>query len=293
MWGAPRIHGELLALGFEIPEPTVSRYLRSLKRIPEESKASQWLAFLNNHRKVIAAFDFFTVPTLCFRTFYCFFATEHGRRRILHFNVRFHPTGDWIVQQLREAFPLPCPYRYVLFDHDAKFGNDVLKFLKSSDLMPLRSTVRSPWQNGVAERWVGSVHRELRDQVIPLNEFHLSLHVSILLTTAKTVLILASRRTLRTNEWSKAVLPHNPSRFQIPSRRSSSSSPLVGSRTNLAHFDDPQLPRRTFQNVRLLDGVSLNTPRLCFSAEKDESRRVGRTSLLDPMMQSISGKLSC
>jgi putative transposase len=172
-WGAPRIHGELLALGFEISEPTVSRYLRHLKRVPEESKASQWLAFLNNHREVIAAFDFFTVPTFWFRTLYCFFAIEHGRRRILHFNVTFHPTSDWIVQQLREAFPLPCPYRYVLFDHDAKFGNDVLKFLKSSDLMPLRTSIRSPWQNGVAERWVGSVRRELLDEVIPLNEFHL------------------------------------------------------------------------------------------------------------------------
>src|SRR5436305_11671609 len=105
-WGAPRIHGELLALGFEISEPTVSRYLRRLKRIPEESKASQWLAFLNNHREVIAAFDFFTVPTVWFRTLYCFFAIEHDRRRILHFNVRFHPTSDWIVQQLRDAFPV-------------------------------------------------------------------------------------------------------------------------------------------------------------------------------------------
>ena len=144
-WGAPRIHGELLALGFEISEPTVSRYLRHLKRIPEESKASQWLAFLNNHREVIAAFDFFTVPTLYFRTLYCFFAIEHDRRRILHFNVTFHPTSDWIVQQLRDAFPLPCPYRYVLFDHDAKFGNDVLKFLKYSDLKPLRTSIGSPW----------------------------------------------------------------------------------------------------------------------------------------------------
>ena len=70
LWGAPRIHAELVLLGFEISEPTVSRYLRHLKRIPEESKASQWLAFLNNHREVIAAFDFFTVPTLCFRTLY-------------------------------------------------------------------------------------------------------------------------------------------------------------------------------------------------------------------------------
>jgi putative transposase len=82
-WGAPRIHGELLLPGFEISEPTVSRYLQRLKRSPQESKAQQWLAFLNNHREVIAAFDFFTVPSLCFRTLYCFFAIEHGSRRIL------------------------------------------------------------------------------------------------------------------------------------------------------------------------------------------------------------------
>jgi putative transposase len=172
-WGAPRIHGELLLLGFEISEPTVSRYLQGLKRFPQESKAKQWLAFLNNHREVIAAFDFFTVPTLSFRTLYCFFTIEHGRRQILHFNVTFHPTSDWIVQQLREAFPLPCPYRYVLFDHDAKFGNEVLTFLKSSRLKPIRTSVRSPWQNGIAERWVGSARRELLDHIIPLNEHHL------------------------------------------------------------------------------------------------------------------------
>jgi transposase InsO family protein len=172
-WGAPRIHGELLLLGFDISEPTVSRYLQRLKRNPEESKAAQWLAFLNNHREAIAAFDFFTVPNLYFRTLYCFFVIEHGRRRILQFNVTFHPTTDWIVQQLREAFPLPVPYRYVLFDHDSKFGNEVLDFLKSSALKPIRTGIRSPWQNGTAERWVGSARRELLAHIIPLNEYHL------------------------------------------------------------------------------------------------------------------------
>ena len=172
-WGAPRIHGELVLLGFDISEPTVSRYLRRLKRIPDESKASQWHAFLNNHREVIAAFDFFTVSNLYFRTMYCFFVIEHARRRVLHFNVTFHPISDWIVQQLREAFPLPCPYRYVLFDRDSKFGSEVLQFLNSSALKPMRTSVRSPWQNGVAERWVGSARRELFDHVIPLNEAHL------------------------------------------------------------------------------------------------------------------------
>jgi len=108
-WGAPRIHGELRQLGFTIAEPTVSRYLQQLKRHPDEGKVNQWLAFLNNHREVIAAFDFFTVPSLTFRTLYCFFVIAHGRRRVLHFNVTTRPTSDWIVQQLREALPLPCP----------------------------------------------------------------------------------------------------------------------------------------------------------------------------------------
>lgn len=172
-WGAPRIHGELLQLGFEISEPTVSRYLQRLKRRRDDGKAKRWLAFLNNHREVIAAFDFFTVPTLSFRTLYCFFVIEHGRRRILHFNCTAHPSSDWIVQQLREALPLPCPYRYVLFDRDAKFGREVVAFLKASNLEPLRTSVRSPWQNGIAERLVGSVRREMLDHVILLNESHL------------------------------------------------------------------------------------------------------------------------
>jgi putative transposase len=163
----------LLQLGFAISEPTVSRYLQRLKRRRDGNKAKRWLAFLNNHREVIAAFDFFTVPTLNFRTLYCFFVIEHSRRRILHFNCTEHPTSNWIVQQLREALPLPCPYRYVLFDRDAKFGTQVLAFLKASGIEPVRTSWRSPWQNGIAERWVRSARRELLDHIIPLNEHHL------------------------------------------------------------------------------------------------------------------------
>ena len=101
-WGAPRIHGELQKLGFVISERTVARYLQRVGRRGDSHKA--WLTFLRNHREVIAAFDFFTIPTVTFQVLYCFFVIEHGRRKILHFNVTRHPTAEWVVQQLREAF---------------------------------------------------------------------------------------------------------------------------------------------------------------------------------------------
>ena len=170
-WGAPRVHGEILKLGFNLSERTVSRYLRRLSSPAHARKL--WAAFLRNHREVLAAMDFFTVPTLTFRVLYCFFVIEHGRRMILHFNVTEHPTGPWILQQLREAFPEPSPYRYAIFDRDGKFGEGVTDLLKSSGMKPRRISPRSPWQNGVAERWIGSCRRELLDHVIVFNEVHL------------------------------------------------------------------------------------------------------------------------
>jgi putative transposase len=170
-WGAPRIHGELLKLGFDVSERTVSRYLR--RTSPSDQARRLWATFLRNHREVIAAMDFLTVPTLTFRVLYCFFVIEHGRRKILHFNVTEHPNATWIVQQLREVFPEPCPYRYAILDRDAKFGKDVTDFLVSSAIKPKRTSFRSPWQNGIAERWIGSCRRELLDHVIVINEAHL------------------------------------------------------------------------------------------------------------------------
>ena len=117
-WGALKIHGELLKLGIENSERTVARYLRRLRRRGDPAK--HWLAFLANHREVIVAFDFFTVPTLTFQLLHCFFVIEHGRRRVLHFNVTRHPTADWVVQQLREAFPEAVQHRYAILDHDSK-----------------------------------------------------------------------------------------------------------------------------------------------------------------------------
>jgi transposase InsO family protein len=147
------------------------RYLRRIRRRGDPAKC--WLTFLQNHREVITAFDFFTVPTVTFQLLYCFFVIEHGRRRILHFNVTHHPTAEWVVQQLREAFPEAGPYRYAIFDRDATFNDEVVTFLRATGLEPKRTSVQAPWQNGIAERWVGSCRREILDHVIALNEPHL------------------------------------------------------------------------------------------------------------------------
>jgi putative transposase len=170
-WGAPRSHGELQKLGFILSERTVARYLSRTQRSGDAAK--KWLAFLHNHREAIVAFDFFTVPTASFRLLYCFFVIEHERRRILHFNVTRHPSADWVVQQLRETFPEAAPYRYAILDHDSIFNGDVIGFLAATGLKAKRTSIHAPWQNGTAERWIGSCRREILDHIIPVNEEHL------------------------------------------------------------------------------------------------------------------------
>jgi len=128
-WGAPRIHDELLMLGFEVSERTVSRWMKRAPRNPEPAK--RWLAFLRNHREAIAAMDFFTVPTITFGVLYCLFVIGHDRRRILHFNVTKHPASRWIVQQLREAFPFDAAPRFLIFDGDSKYGPEVPAAVRS------------------------------------------------------------------------------------------------------------------------------------------------------------------
>ena len=116
-----------------------------------------------------ALFRPFTVPTATFRVLYCLFVIEHGRRRILHFNVTRHPSADWVVQQLRETFAEAAPYRYAILDRDSIFNADVMASLKATGLTPKRTSIQTPWQNGTAERWIGSC-REILDHIIPVNE---------------------------------------------------------------------------------------------------------------------------
>ena len=164
-WGAPRIHGELKMLGFDISERTVLRWMRKAPRSPEPAK--RWVAFLSNHREAIAAMDFFTVPTLAFDVLYCLFVIANDRRCILHLNVTRHPTSAWVIQQLRHAFPYDSTPKYLILARGSNFNGEVIDTLKSFDIKPKRTSFRSPWQNGVAvKRWVGNCRRELLDHVI-------------------------------------------------------------------------------------------------------------------------------
>ncbi len=170
-WRARKIQAELEKLGFTVSLATVSRHLP--KRTPDHGQRQCWMTFLRNHSDVIAAMDFFVVPTFRFRFLYVWFAIDHGRRRILHFNVTTNPTAQWVIQQLREAFPDEPAATYLIFDNDSIFSEKVREAIEALGMMPKQTAYRSPWQNGTAERWIGSARRELLDHVVVFNERHL------------------------------------------------------------------------------------------------------------------------
>ena len=169
-WGAPRIHAELEKLGFVISETSVSRYMP--RRPPTPEALERWITFLRNHMMCTAAMDFFTVPTVRLRMLYCFFVIHHGRRRILHFGATYNPTSQWVIQQLREAFPFDAAPRFFIFDRDSIFSSAVVDFIKSMGTKPCRTAYRSPWQNPFAERWILGARRELFEHVVIFGERH-------------------------------------------------------------------------------------------------------------------------
>ena len=164
-WGAPRIHGELLKLGIDIGESSVSKYMVHGRKPPSQT----WRTFLENHAQQLVSIDFFTVPTIRFQVLYVFLVLAHDRRRILHFNVTAHPTAEWTGQQLREAFPFDQLPRYLLRDRDAIFGDDFREKVRDMGIREVLSAPRSPWQRAYVERVIGSIRRECLDHVIVLH----------------------------------------------------------------------------------------------------------------------------
>ncbi len=175
-WGASRIYSELLKLGFtekNISQSTVVRYLKRFRlNDPDGRKAQSWKSFLHNHKDEILAMDFFTVSTITFKIQYVFFIIHHGSRRIIHTNITEHPTKEWVINQFREIFAFEHRFKYLIHDRDAIFSG-MMDVLPSFGIKSVRTSFRSPWQNGIAERFVLTAKTELINNVIVFNQRHL------------------------------------------------------------------------------------------------------------------------
>jgi transposase InsO family protein len=169
LWGAPRVHGELLKLGIDVSQTTVAKYMAKRKRPPSQG----WRTFLGNHADGIASMDLFVVPTVSFRLLYGLLILQHDRRQILWLGVTAHPTAEWIARQLTEAYGWTAAPRYIVRDHDAAYGDIFLRRLQAMGIRDRPTAARSPWQNGYVERLIGSIRRDCLDNVIVLGERHL------------------------------------------------------------------------------------------------------------------------
>jgi transposase InsO family protein len=169
LWGAPRIHGELLKLGFEVAQSSVAKYMA--KRCGPPSQG--WRTFLHNHAPDIAAMDLFVIPTIGFDLLYAFIIVRLARRDLVWINVTRHPTAEWIARQITEAFPWNEAPRYLIRDRDPVYGAAATRRLRAMGIRDKPIAPGSPWQNGFAERLIGSIRRECVDHIVVLGETHL------------------------------------------------------------------------------------------------------------------------
>jgi transposase InsO family protein len=169
LWGAPRIHGELRVLGIKVAQSTVAKYMAKRRGSPSQG----WKPFLRNHADGIASCDFLIVPTLGFKLLYAFVVLGHGRRKLLHVGVTAHPTAEWTARQIFEAFPWDSAPAHLIRDNDAIYGSAFKKRLAAMGIRDGPTAIRSPWQNGYAERLIGSIRRECLDHMIICDEAHL------------------------------------------------------------------------------------------------------------------------
>jgi len=169
LWGAPRIHGELLKLGIEISQATVARYMVRRRGTPSPT----WRNFLRTQAAGIAAIDMFVVVSVSFRLLYVMIILAHDRRKIVRFDVTRHPTAGWLSRQVTEAFPWDTAPRYLLRDRDASYGSEFCKRVDAMGITEVITAPRSPWQNPYVERAIGSIRRECLDYIVIFNERHL------------------------------------------------------------------------------------------------------------------------
>jgi transposase InsO family protein len=169
LWGAPRIHGELLKLGLEVAQSTVAKYMARSGR----GRSQTWTTFLGNHTAGIAATNFLIVPTIGFRLLFVLVILRHERRRLISLSVTANPTAEWIARQITEAFPWDEAPDHLIRDREASYGHAVTRRLAAMGIRDHPIAPRSPWQNGHAERLIGSIRRECLDQIVVLGEARL------------------------------------------------------------------------------------------------------------------------
>jgi transposase InsO family protein len=169
LWGAPRIHGELLKLGIDVGQTSVAKYMTRRRGSPSQG----WKTFLRNHADGITAMDLFVVPTISFRLIYGLLIMGHGRRQILWIGVTAHPTAEWMANQITEAYGWQQAPRYLIRDRDGIYGEIFTRRLRSMGIRDRPTSARSPWQNGYAERLIGSIRRECVDHIVVFGERHL------------------------------------------------------------------------------------------------------------------------
>ena len=169
LWGAPRIHGELLKLGFEVAQSSVAKYMVKRRGPPSQG----WRTFLRNHAPDIAAMDLFVVPTIGFDLLYAFIIIRLDRRDLVWINVTTNPTAEWIAHQITEAFPWNEAPRYLIRDRDRIYGDVAMRRIRAMGIRDKPIAPASPWQNGFAERLIGSIRRECLDHIVVLGEAHL------------------------------------------------------------------------------------------------------------------------
>src|SRR6202035_4561424 len=168
LWGAPRIHGELLKLGFEVAQSSVAKYMVKRRGPPSQGRRT----FLRNHAQDIAAMDLFVVPTIGFDLLYAYIMVRLDRRELVWISVTTHPTAEWVARQITEAFPWNDAPRYMIRDRDRIYGALSPRRLRAMGIRDRPITPASPWQNGFAERLIGSIRRECVDHIIVLGEAH-------------------------------------------------------------------------------------------------------------------------
>src|SRR5258707_14414603 len=169
LWGAPRIHGELLKLGFEVAQSSVAKYMVKRRGPPSQG----WRTFLRNHAPDIAAMDLFLVPTIGFDLLYAFVIVRLDRRDLVWLNVTANPTAEWVARQITQAFPWYEAPHYLIRDRDRIYGSVVTRRLRAMGTPHKPTAPASPRRNGVVERLIGSIRRECVDHIIVLGEMHL------------------------------------------------------------------------------------------------------------------------